>query len=88
MELQSRLRIRLAELGFHGVPAANVVHHLAEIAALAQEVAQRTKTRLTKVALGSKWASCCIISTWGSTLRDTLTMACCVLYPPFGVHPT
>jgi hypothetical protein len=39
MELQSRLRIRLAELGFEGVQASNVVHHLAEIVALAQDLA-------------------------------------------------
>lgn len=39
MELQSRLRIRLAELGFEGVQASNVVHHLAEITALAQDLA-------------------------------------------------
>jgi hypothetical protein len=39
MDLQSRLRIRLAELGFEGVQASNVVHHLAEIAALAQDLA-------------------------------------------------
>jgi hypothetical protein len=39
MELQSRLRIRLAELGFQGVQASNVVHHLSEIAALAQDLA-------------------------------------------------
>jgi hypothetical protein len=39
IELQSRLRIRLAEVGFGGVQASNVVHHLAEIAALAQDLA-------------------------------------------------
>lgn len=39
MELQNRLRIRLAEIGFQGVQASNVVHHLAEIAALAQDLA-------------------------------------------------
>jgi hypothetical protein len=38
MDLQSRLRIRLAELGFEGVQASNVVHHLAEIAALAKDL--------------------------------------------------
>jgi hypothetical protein len=38
MDLQSRLRIRLAELGFEGVQAGNVVHHLAEIAALANDL--------------------------------------------------
>ena len=42
MELQSRLRIRLAELGFGGVAASNVVHHLAEIAALAQDLASES----------------------------------------------
>ena len=39
MELQSRLRIRLAEIGFEGVQAGNVIHHLAEIAALAEDLA-------------------------------------------------
>jgi len=39
MELQSRLRIRLAELGFEGVAASNVVHRLAEVAGLAQDLA-------------------------------------------------
>lgn len=39
MELQSRLRIRLAELGFGGVAASNLVHHLAEVAALAENLA-------------------------------------------------
>jgi len=38
MELQSRLRIRLAEVGFEGVPASNVAHHLAEIAGLARDL--------------------------------------------------
>ncbi len=38
MELQNRLRIRLAELGFGGVQASNVVHRLAEIAAIARDV--------------------------------------------------
>ena len=38
MDLQSRLRIRLAELGFGGVQATNVVHHLAEIAGLAHDL--------------------------------------------------
>lgn len=40
MHLQSRLRIRLAELGFTGLPASNVVHHLAEAAALAGDLSQ------------------------------------------------
>jgi hypothetical protein len=39
MDLQNRLRIRLGELGFAGVQAGNVVHHLAEIAALAEDLA-------------------------------------------------
>jgi hypothetical protein len=39
MELQSRLRIRLAELGFEGVAASNLVHRLAEITALARDLA-------------------------------------------------
>jgi hypothetical protein len=39
MELQSRLRIRLAELGFGGVAGSNVVHYLAEIAALSRDLA-------------------------------------------------
>ena len=39
MELQSRLRIRLAELGFGGVASKNLVHHLAEVAALAHDLA-------------------------------------------------
>lgn len=42
MELQSQLRIRLAELGFVGLPATNVVHHLAEIAALAHDLASHS----------------------------------------------
>jgi hypothetical protein len=42
MELQNRLRIRLAELGFSGVQASNIVHHLAGIAALAEDLAGRT----------------------------------------------
>ncbi len=39
LELQNRLRIRLAELGFGGVQAGNVIHHLAEIAALSEDLA-------------------------------------------------
>jgi DNA-binding transcriptional regulator PaaX len=39
MELQSQLRIRLAELGFGGIAGSNVVHHLAEIAALSRDLA-------------------------------------------------
>ena len=39
MDLQSRLRIRLAELGFGGVHSSNVMHHLAEVAALAHDLA-------------------------------------------------
>jgi len=42
MELQSQLRIRLAELGFAGPPATSVVHHLAEVAALAQDLADHS----------------------------------------------
>jgi hypothetical protein len=42
MELQSRLRIRLAELGFQGAQANRVLHHLAEIAALAHDLASQT----------------------------------------------
>jgi len=40
MHLQSRLRIRLAELGFAGLPASTVVHHLAEVAALAGDLSE------------------------------------------------
>ena len=40
MDLQSRLRIRLAELGLEGVPASNVVHHLAEISGLAHDLSE------------------------------------------------
>jgi len=39
MDLQSRLRIRLAELGFGGVQSSNVMHRLAEVAALAHDLA-------------------------------------------------
>jgi hypothetical protein len=42
MELQSRLRIRLAELGFSGVSSTNVLHHLAEVAALAHNLANES----------------------------------------------
>ncbi len=42
MELQNRLRIRFAELGFGGVQASNVVHHLAEIAAIARDVSSES----------------------------------------------
>jgi hypothetical protein len=38
IDLQNRLRIRLAELGFAGVQSTNVVHKLAEIAALAHGI--------------------------------------------------
>jgi hypothetical protein len=39
IELQKQLRIRMAELGFGGVQASNVVHHLGEIAGLAHDLA-------------------------------------------------
>jgi hypothetical protein len=42
LHLQSQLRIRLAELGFAGLPAATVVHHLAEVAALAGDLSDGT----------------------------------------------
>lgn len=42
MHLQSRLRIRLAELGFAGHPAVTVTHHLAEVAALSGDISERT----------------------------------------------
>jgi hypothetical protein len=38
IELQKQLTIRLAELGFEGPAAANIVHRLAEIAVLASDV--------------------------------------------------
>ncbi len=38
IELQKRLTIRLAELGFEGPSARNIVHRLAEIAVLAGDV--------------------------------------------------
>jgi hypothetical protein len=38
IELQKKLTIRLAELGFQGQAATNIVHHLAEIAVLAGDV--------------------------------------------------
>jgi hypothetical protein len=39
IELQKQLRIRMAEIGFGGVQASNVVHHLGEIAGLAHDLA-------------------------------------------------
>lgn len=41
MELHTRLRIRMAELGFTGTGGSNVVHHLAEIAALSRDFADQ-----------------------------------------------
>ncbi len=38
IELQKRLTIRLAEVGFQGPAAANIVHRLAEIAVLAGDI--------------------------------------------------
>ena len=38
IELQKQLTIRLAELGFEGQAATNIVHRLAEIAILANNV--------------------------------------------------
>jgi hypothetical protein len=50
MELQSRLRIRLAELGFEGVAASNVVHHLAEIAGLTHDLAESSLPLLVELS--------------------------------------
>lgn len=41
MELQTRLRIRMAELGFTGAAGSNVVHYLAEIGALSRDLADQ-----------------------------------------------
>lgn len=42
IELQKNLTIRLAELGFNGTRAANVVHRLAEITVLAKDLADES----------------------------------------------
>ena len=56
MELQSRLRIRLAEVGFEGVQASNVVHHLAGIAALAQNLAAESLPLFLELSTAHKQA--------------------------------
>lgn len=38
IELQKKLRIRLAELGFDGTAATNIVHRLSEVAVLAGDI--------------------------------------------------
>jgi hypothetical protein len=50
IELQKQLAIRLAELGFQGQSATNVVHHLAEIAVLASDVANESVPLLLELS--------------------------------------
>jgi hypothetical protein len=50
VEVQKRLRIRLAELGFDGVAANNVVHRLAEISVLAKDLADHAVPLLVELA--------------------------------------
>ena len=56
MDLQTRLRIRLAELGFGGLQANNVVHHLAEIAGLAHGLSAESVPLFLEVAPAHKQA--------------------------------
>ena len=50
IELQKQLTIRLAELGFEGVPASNVVHRLAEISVLAIDLAEKSVPLLLEMS--------------------------------------
>ncbi len=51
IELQKQLAIRLAELGFQGQAATNIVHRLAEIAVLADEVARESVPLFLELSL-------------------------------------
>lgn len=50
IELQKKLGIRLAELGFQGVPATSLTHHLAEVAALAQDLSDHSVPLLLELS--------------------------------------
>ncbi|HET8668245.1 MAG TPA: hypothetical protein VFM10_09725 [Terriglobales bacterium] len=50
IELQKQLRIRLAELGFDGVSASNVVHRFAEISVLANDLADKCMPLLLEMS--------------------------------------
>ncbi len=56
MDLHNRLRIRMAELGFSGLHADNVVHHLAQIAALAEDLAGHSVPLLLELSPAHKEA--------------------------------
>ncbi len=48
--LQNRLRVRMAELGFAGIAASSVVHHLAEVSVLAGELADESVPLLVELS--------------------------------------
>jgi len=62
MDLQSRLRIRLAELGFGGVQSNNVVHHLAEVAALAHNLAAESLPLFLELSPAHKEALASVVA--------------------------
>jgi ABC-type transporter Mla subunit MlaD len=51
IELQTRLAVRLEQLKFTGVPAANVSHRLAEATALAKDIADESLPLFLEVSL-------------------------------------
>jgi hypothetical protein len=50
IDLQNRLRVRMAELGFEGIAAARIVHHLAEISVLARDLADESVPLLVELS--------------------------------------
>jgi hypothetical protein len=50
MALQNQLRVRMAELGFQGVAASSVVHHLAEVTVLARDLADESVPLLVELS--------------------------------------
>lgn len=76
MELQTRLRIRLAELGFEGVAASNVVHRLAEITVLAKDLADSALPLLLDLSPDHHDALLSVLTTIKSDvdeIRDAIT---------------
>ncbi len=62
IELQKKLTIRLAELGFQGPAATNIVHRLAELAVLAGDVHNDCIPLLLELSPEHRDALVCVVA--------------------------